>query len=156
MKRSTFLGITLALIAVEIAYTTASLNETYQFMNGVLQNKYYALFSISYIGFVLFSGWFFTFSVPTLEYKRQVHGYFEEVFGQEKYSFLYTYHFLAFAVATFYLSAWPYFIMSTVMWLFWTWVRAKQNDYAEEYELERKKEEAKHKPTVVLDRTDLL
>ncbi len=156
MKRSTLLSITLSLMTVEIAYTVAHLNEMYQFMNGVLQSKYYALFAISYVGFCLFSAWYFTFSVPALEYKRNMVAHFEDVYGKERFSFIYTYHFLAFAIASFYMSAWPYFIMSVGLWLFWTWVRTKQNDYADEYELERKKEEAKQKPTVVLDRTELL
>lgn len=154
MKRSTLGYISLALFAVEVSVAVSSLNDIYKFLNGVLQAKYYALFAISYVGFSLFSLWYFTFSVPKLEYKRSVKEHFQGIYGEKKFSIIYTLHFLLFAVASFYTDAWPYFIMSVGLWIFWTWVRSKQNSYADEYELIRKKEEAKHKPTVVLDSTN--
>lgn len=154
MKRSMFVYITLALLSIEIAYSIAHLNETHHFFNAVLQDKYYALFAVSYVGFMLLSFWYFVFDMPQFHYKRSMREHFDERYGKERFSIFYTLHFFIFAAVTFYSSAWPYFIMSTISWVYWTWVRSKQNDYADEYELERKKEEAKRKPTVVLDSTD--
>lgn len=156
MKRSSFVGLTLSLIGIEIAYSIAHLNNIHHFFSGALQDKYFILFVLSYIGTVMFSAGYFVFSMPSFEYKRSMKEHFDTVYGRKSFNFLYSYHFLVFAAVSFYGDAWPYFIMGTALWVFWNWVRHKQNTYADEYELERKKEEAKHKPTVVLDSTDLL
>ncbi|AFC21938.1 membrane protein [Cronobacter phage vB_CsaM_GAP32] len=151
MKRSTFAGITFVLVLIEIVYAIAQLNEMHHWFNGVLQQKYYVLCLILYIAFVVSSFCYFMFSVPELQYKRSIHIHFGEIYGEKHFNLLYSYHFLAFAAVCFYVDSWHYFFMSVGAWVLWNWVRTKQNSFADEYQLERKKEEAKKKTTVVLD-----
>lgn len=156
MKRSTFIGLTLFLITIEISYSIASLNEMYKFLNGVLQLKYYILFLISYVGMILFSAWYFIFGLPEIYRSTYMKEHFLKIYGKKKYNILYTLHFISFSCMAFYLNSWHYFCMSLGLWIFWSWIRNKQNNYAEKYEIESLKEEAKNKPTVILDNNELL
>lgn len=150
MKRSTILTITLILIAFELVYSIAKLNEMYHFFDAVLQTKYYILFVIVYVLSVLWSLFYFMYvnlEVGDSERKK----YFKKVFGDKSFNLIYSGHFFLFSGTAFYIDAWGYFGSALVMGLIWGWFRSCQNDYAYEYEIERKKEEARSKTTIVLN-----
>jgi hypothetical protein len=79
-----------------------------------------------------------------------------EAFGTEPVNFMFTYHFLLFAVLCFYVSAWPWCIMGCIMFWAHNYIhRDNQNNYALEYAIEEAKIAAR-KPVVLDSSNDLL
>jgi len=151
MKRSYINLITVLLIFVECVFTFLSLNEKYVYINSTLQDKYVILMIIFYMGSVIASGIYWVGFHPSIEYKRSMKEHYEKVFKFQSFNCIYTYHFLAFTIISFALNDWPWVIMGLALFVLWNYVRVKQNTYAEEYNLEVAKQNARHKPTVVLD-----
>lgn len=150
MKHSYINLITVLLILVEFLFTFITLNEKYVYINSTLQDKYVILMIVFYIGFTVAS-FIYWIGHPSREYISLIKEHYKKVFKFKSFNFIYTYHFLAFAIISFALNSWPWVIIGLALFAFWNYVRVKQNTYAEEYELDVAKENARHKPTVVLD-----
>ena len=148
MKRSTFFTITLVLICIEILYTFYNMNNLYHFVDFTIQRKYRVLSKVLYSLFIIVSLIYFVNQPEGKSFKKE---HYDNVFGRKKFNIIYSYHFLIFAVVSFVASAWPWFAMGSLMFILWNWIRVKQNDYADVYELELAKENAKRKTTVTLE-----
>lgn len=151
MKRSYINLLTVLLILVESIFVFLTVNEKYVFVNATLQDKYVIVMIIFYMASVVGTGIYWIGLHPSLEYKRSMKEHYEEVYQFQSFNFMYTYHFLAFAIISFVFNDWPWVIMGIALFATWNYVRVKQNSYAEEHDLEVAKQQARHKPTVVLN-----
>lgn len=151
MKRSSILYITIALISIETLYSFYALNKIHHFVDVVIPPKYIIVSFLSYVFFTLFSLINLLIVIPTSGFKVKFKEHLYDNFGEKHYSILYTHHFGIFAAICFYSDSWAFFVLSTICSFIWCWVRSHQNDLADEYEMQRKKEEAKTKKVVVLD-----
>lgn len=150
MKRSYINLITVILIFIEIIFAFYSLNEMYVYINQTLQTKYVVVMIIAYMASSVFTmGYWIHY--PELDSTRKIDLHLSEVYKYESFNFIYTYHFIVFAALCFFCNNWPFLIMSVIMFAVWNYVRVSQNERADAHNLEVAKENAKKKPTVVLN-----
>ena len=154
MKRSNIVMFTSLAAIVELIVLGVEFNEKFRFLNSTLEFKYWLVCTILYVGATVLSVFHLVTIAddgPNTKRKKYL-----EAFGQERVGFLFTYHFLLFAVLCFYVSAWPWCIMGCLMFWVHNYVhRDNQNKYALEYEIEEAKIQAR-KPVVLNSSDDLL
>ncbi len=145
MKKSSFAMFTCFMILVEVVYSVYAVNTELHFWKLTLQDKYVTLLWILYAGCVV---WLCIglCIIPDIESsEKNKREEYLKLFGKTSYNFVYTYHHVAFAGACFVGSSYVFLIPSVVAFIVYNLVRARQNGYAENYELEAKKEQAKGK-----------
>lgn len=154
MKRSNILLFTSLAAIVELIVIGVEFNEKFRFFNSTLEFKYWITCVILYVGATSISV-FHQVTICDDGENTKKHNYYK-AFGTEHVSFLYTYHFLLFAVLSFYVSAWPWCIMGCIMFWVHNYIhRDNQNKYALEYAIEEAKIAAR-KPVVLNSSDDLL
>ncbi|SOK58765.1 hypothetical protein [Yersinia phage fHe-Yen9-04] len=144
MKRSNINITILIIVMVEIFLSLIKVNDTYHFVNYSVTNKYIMLLSGTYVLFNIISSFMF-FNISN-DKKTMLH-----VYGYNKFSRLYTYHFLIFSFVMFHLESWEFCLMGISLFLMWNYERNKHSEYINKHNIEVLKEEAKHKPVVTLD-----
>lgn len=149
MKKSTILQILLLSYFAEALVALSKLNVEYNFLSFQIPEKYELLcliFLAIYQGF----HFFYILNRGTLT-PNSTKTHFYETYGTGKYNILYTYPHLLFALMSFQASYYPLAISASCMFIITNMIRSTQNGYADTYELERLKEQAKTKPVVTLD-----
>lgn len=151
MKRSNIVLFTSIAAIIEAIIICTVANETYRFTNSTLGFKYKALCVIMYIFAVIVSVWHLINITDESDHSKKK--LYLKAFGENHVNFLFTYHFLLFAIAMFYFSEWTWCVMGCIMFWVHNYIhRDNQNKYALEYAIEEAKIAAR-KP-VVLDRSD--
>ncbi len=151
MKRSNIVLFTSLAAVVELIVLGVEFNDKFRFVNSTLELKYWLVCTIMYVSSTILSVFHLVIHADDSERTKKQN--YLEAFGTEHVGFMFTYHFLIFAVLCFYVSAWPWCIMGCVMFWVHNYVhRDNQNNYALEYAIEEAKIAAR-KP-VVLDRSD--
>ncbi len=153
MNRSNIVLFTSLAAIIELIVLGVEFNDKFRFINSTLEFKYWLMCTIMYVGATVISVFHLIYHCDAGEgtIKRK----YLEAFGTEHVGFMFTYHFLLFAMLCFYLSAWPWCIMGCIMFWVHNYVhRDNQNTYALDYAIEEAKIAAR-KP-VILDRSDEL
>lgn len=154
MKRSNIVLFTSLAAVVELIVLGVEFNDKFRFVNSTLELKYWLVCTIMYVGATILSVFHLVTHADDSERTKKQN--YLEAFGTEYVSFLFTYHFLLFAVLCFYVSAWPWCIMGCIMFWVHNYVhRDNQNNYALEYAIEEAKIAAR-KPVILNSSDDLL
>lgn len=153
MKRSNMVLGTSLLAITELIMLGVMFNEKFRFIESTLEFKYQL---VCFITYVCSTGISFIHLVMNYDdHSSTKKENYLKTFGKEHVNFMFTYHFLIFAVLCFYLNAWLWCIMGCLMFWIHNYIhRDNQNNYSLMYAIEEANISAR--APVVLNNSDYL